>query len=343
MRIVLLLGFLLSILPCYSFGEAFAYKKSGDKQTKDSLRIGALPAADSLLLYVAEVKGVFDKYEIDVEIVPFQSAVELGAAMHTHTLDGHFGDIINVLIQNETGVPQKIIATTSHAIPTQRHFALILSPTSKVQTLEDLKGKQVGIGKNTIVDYLLTRMVKASSMVTNNIPADGKNIKNIPANDINDDFFVRQDIRAISVRLQLLMAGHIDAALLPEPLASTMEARGARVLLDDTILFEPLAVIAFKKDVIKNKDLVVRFRKALYESAQMINDKDKADNYINIMVKKGLLSMYAKDAYTLLSFDLEKTPIALPSEESLKPYMEWMQLQNILKKVPQYDDIVWHE
>jgi len=320
MKIVLLISFFLSILQC----EAFADEKLNENlEQKYSIRIGTLPAADSLLLHVAKDEGIFDQYGLDVQIVPFQSALELGVAMRANALDGHFGDIINVLIQNETGVPQKIIATTSYAVPTQRHFALVLSPHLKIKNLEELKGKQIAIGKDTIVDYLLTRLMTARGMT--------------------DDFVVRQDVRAIPMRLQLLMAGHLDAALLPEPLASTLEARGASIVLDDTILSEPLAVIALRDDVINKKGLVSRFRKALYESAKKINNKDESGKYLDIMVEKGLLSANAKEAYTLLTFDLDKTPLSVPSQKALDSYIEWMQARNILKKIPQYDDVIWLE
>ena len=42
------------------------------------------------------------------------------AAMRAGSLDGHFGDIINVLMQNENGAPQVIVATTSHSSPNAR-------------------------------------------------------------------------------------------------------------------------------------------------------------------------------------------------------------------------------
>ena len=312
---ILLLGLLLSIFSC----EALA---SEDTVEKYSIRMGVLPAADSLLLYVAKEEGIFEKYGIDVQIFPFQSALELGTAMRANALDGHFGDIVNVFIQNETGAAQEIIAITSYANPAQRHFAIVLPPHSKIKSLQDLEGKQIAIGKDTIVDYLLTRL--------------------LATHDKDDDFIVRQNIRAIPMRLQLLMVGHVDAALLPEPLVSRLEAQGARTLLDDTMLSEPLAVIALRKNI-ANNDLVQRFRKALYESAQKINQKVNTEKYLNMMVEKKLLSANAKEAYSLLAFDLDKTLLSLPSQEALDSYTTWMQSQNILRKVPTYSEIIWQE
>ena len=53
----------------------------------EALRIGALPAADSIVLYVAQDKGFFKEAGLDVEIIPFKSALEIGAAMRAKKLD----------------------------------------------------------------------------------------------------------------------------------------------------------------------------------------------------------------------------------------------------------------
>ena len=126
----------------------------------DVMKIGVLPAADSLILHAAREDGVFSSHGLDVDIVPFQSALELGAAMRAGALDGHFGDIINVLLQNESGAPQMIVATTSHSAANARFFGLADSPKSSARTLEDLKGKTCSIGRATIVDFVLVALLE---------------------------------------------------------------------------------------------------------------------------------------------------------------------------------------
>ena len=69
-------GLLLSI------AAAFAATASAE-----TLEIGTLPAADSAVLYVAEAEGLFRKEGLDVKVVPFKSALEIGAAMRAGRLD----------------------------------------------------------------------------------------------------------------------------------------------------------------------------------------------------------------------------------------------------------------
>ena len=264
------------------------------------LKLGVLPAADTIVLHVAADEGLFAKQGLEVELVPFQSALELGAAMRAGALSGHFGDIINVLMQNESGSPQAIVATTSHSSPDNRCFGLVVSPKSKAQTLADLKGKDIAVSSATIIDFLLAQL------------------------------------------LQMLLSGQIESALLPEPLVSLVEAKGARTILNDCKLNTPLAVIALKRDVLDAPDgaqTVAKFREALREAAKRINETP--DAYRPIMEAKGLLPKGASANYTMVRFDMTHTPTGLPSEADIKTFADWMKANRILKKDPAYGDVVF--
>ena len=268
------------------------------------LKLGVLPAADTIVLHVAADEGLFAKQGLEVELVPFQSALELGAAMRAGALSGHFGDIINVLMQNESGSPQAIVATTSHSSPDNRCFGLVVSP------------------KSTIIDFLLAQLLQQEGAAP--------------------DFLNRQDIRQIPVRLQMLLSGQIESALLPEPLVSLVEAKGARTILNDCKLNTPLAVIALKRDVLDAPDgaqTVAKFREALREAAKCINETP--DAYRPIMEAKGLLPKGASANYTMVRFDMTHTPTGLPSEADIKTFADWMKANRILKKDPAYGDVVF--
>ena len=292
------------------------------------LKLGVLPAADTIVLHVAADEGLFAKQGLEVELIPFQSALELGAAMRAGALSGHFGDIINVLMQNESGSPQAIVATTSHSSPDNRCFGLVVSPKSKAQTLADLKGKDIAVSSATIIDFLLAQLLQQEGAAPY--------------------FLNRQDIRQIPVRLQMLLSGQIACRVRPgppvppEPLVSLVEAKGARTILNDCKLNTPLAVIALKRDVLDAPDgaqTVAKFREALREAAKRINETP--DAYRPIMEAKGLLPKGASANYTMVRFDMTHTPTGLPSEADIKTFADWMKANRILKKDPAYGDVVF--
>lgn len=304
MKKILFVCCFLFIFPCLVFAET-------------SLKIGTMPAADSILLYVGAEEKLFEKYGLHVEIVPFQSAIELGAAMRSGAIDGYFTCIINATLQHLSGTPQTIVATTSYARPDQHHFGLVVSPRKNINTLAELQGKTVAVGKDTIVDFLLTQF--------------------LTSRNLSDTYIKRQDIRSIAMRLQLLMAGQLDTALLPEPLVSTLEARGAKVLLDDTNLRLPLAVISFAKDKL-TKEIYTQFRQALSDSADLINANP--DRYKETMLKYKLLSKDAGNVYTMLTFAKENTPCYLPSEQELDVYFTWLYERKLISAKPLAKDIL---
>ena len=218
-------------------------------------------------------------------------------------------------MQNESGSPQAIVATTSHSSPDNRCFGLVVSPKSKAQTLADLKGKDIAVSSATIIDFLLAQLLQQEGAAL--------------------DFLNRQDIRQIPVRLQMLLSGQIESALLPEPLVSLVEAKGARTILNDCKLNTPLAVIALKRDVLDAPDgaqTVAKFREALREAAKRINETP--DAYRPIMEAKGLLPKGASANYTMVRFDMTHTPTGLPSEADIKTFADWMKASRILKKDP---------
>ena len=131
-----------------------------------TLRIVTLPAADSIVLDVAVNEGLFKKEGLDVQTVPFKSALEVGAAMRAGQLAGHFGDLMNVFTQNETGAAQAVVITTTHTTPAQRAFGMVVSPkhVDKIKSLNDLKATPTAMSASTIIDYLLTRMQETAGV-----------------------------------------------------------------------------------------------------------------------------------------------------------------------------------
>ena len=243
--------------------------------------------------------------------------------MRAGELAGHFGDLLNVLMQNERGASQAVIATTTHSSPEQRCFALAVSPqkAAGLQSLADMKGADTAMSGATIIDYLLSRMLEQ---------------EHLPS-----DWLVMQEVRQIPVRLQMLLGGMTDSALLPEPLATMVETGGARTVWDDTALNEPLAVIALRTEFL-NPEIVEPFRAALRDAARRIEaDPEK---YRNFMVKKGLLPRPAAAVYTMLRFDLFNTPDGLPplpTEEDMSRVEAWMMERGLLRNAPEYGQIVF--
>lgn len=290
------------------------------------IRIAALPAADAVVLYAAADEKLFEAQGLDVKVIPFKSALEVGAAMRANRLDGHFADLMNVFTQNATGIAQSVILTTTHTNPEQRAFGLCVSPAfaEKLPTLDALKaakGVETAMSSSTIIDYLADRM-KATAAIPEGA------LKNV-------------EVKPIPIRLQMLLTGKAATALLPEPLVSVVESKGGKVIWDDRSLNEPLAVVSLKKALLDEKT-VSGFRKAVAEAAKRIEaDPEKYRAY---MVKKGLLPAAAAPSYQMVRFSIYSSPDGLPplpTAEDVERVGNWMVQKGMIKSAPAFADVVW--
>ncbi len=288
----------------------------------ETLRIGVLPAADSIVLHVAADESLFKAKGLEVEVVPFKSALELGAAMRAGRLDGHFGDLMNVFTQNERGVPQAVILTTTHTHQDQRAFGLVVSPKAakEIKSLADLKGTETAMSSATIIDYLLDRM-----SVVEKLPEGA--LKNL-------------EVKQIPIRLQMLQTGKVATAMLPEPLVSVVEARGGRVIWDDRAINEALAVVALRQEKLK-PETVTGFREAVAEAAKLI--ESEPDRFRTVMVKKGLLPAPVAKDYKMVRFSMFGTKDGLPplpTASDVTRVGDWMVKKGMIKAVPAYESVV---
>ena len=288
----------------------------------ETLRIGVLPAADSIVLHVAADESLFKAKGLDVEVVPFKSALELGAAMRAGRLDGHFGDLMNVFTQNERGVPQAVILTTTHTHQDQRAFGLVVSPKAaeEIKSLADLKGTETAMSSATIIDYLLDRMTAVEKL------PEGA-LKNL-------------EVKQIPIRLQMLQTGKVATAMLPEPLVSVVEARGGRVIWDDRAINEALAVVALRQEKLK-PETVTGFREAVAEATKLI--ESEPDRFRAVMVKKGLLPAPVAKDYKMVRFSMFGTKDGLPplpTASDVTRVGEWMVKKGMIKAVPAYENVV---
>ena len=280
----------------FTIAAAFAATASAE-----TLEIGALPAADSAVLYVAEAEGLFQKEGLDVKVVPFKSA--------------------NVFTQNETGIKQKVVLTTTHTHPEQRCFGMLVSPkVKKYETLGDLQGTSTAMSSSTIIDYLLDRMKETESL-------SAGAVKNL-------------EVKQIPIRLQMLQSGQVETAMLPEPLVTLVEQKGGRVLWNDSKLDEALAIVALKAAHTDEKT-VASFRRAVAAAAKLM--EEKPDTYRPLMVKKGLLPPPLANSYKMVRFSMFGTADGLPplpTAEEVRRVGEWMVQKKMIKAVPAYEDVV---
>jgi len=289
----------------------------GTKKKEDTrLRIGILPIVDVLPIYVAQQNGYFEKEGIQVEPVLVKSARERDTLMETSQVDGEITDLVSVEMFDRKNVGLKAVLVAMEATPKEPVFRILASPGSDITSPEGLKGVQIGISKNTIIEYVTYRLLEAAGL--------------------KDSEISTAEVSAIPVRYELLMKGKIKAATLPEPLASGAVAGGARVIVDDTSKPDVSAsLLAFSTKALSEKPKTVeKFLSAWLEAEEEINRHP--DEYRGLLIEKGRVPESVRESYRMPVF-----PGALvPTESQVKDVASWMKSKGLLQEEPRYSDIV---
>lgn len=279
------------------------------------MRFGVLPVVDTLPLFVGEDRGFFRDQGIELEIISFQSALERDAALQAGKLDGYFGDMLNTLLLIRSRQALGIITTAFQTHPDDRMFALVSAPKSDIRDLSDLKGKQVAISRATIIEYLLDHL--------------------LAARDKPPEFVKKQEIKKMAIRLQMLLAGQVPAALLPEPLVTLAETKGAHVVMDDRVLDTALTVLALKRKLAEeDPSLVKRFLRAYGRAVEVINRDPESCK--GVLLTKTRFPPAIKDQYRIPQFP----GVGLPRPEDLESAQTWLIRNGLVKDRLDYDQAV---
>ncbi len=280
-----------------------------------SIKFGTIPVLQSLPLFVASEKGFFKEQGLSAEIVLFNSAMEKDIALTSGQIVGYFGDLMTPMVLQANNVGVKITATNFNTTKEQRMFAILAAPQSKNKGLSEIAGSGIATGSNTIADYLIIRLLEPQKI--------NKNAINLI------------DVKGIPIRLQMLLSGQVSAALMPEPLATLAEMKGARALIDDKGQGLSATVLAFSEKFLKEYPQAVKaFHRAIHKASDYINknpDEVRAVMNRNCNMPEPLQS----------SFPIPKFPkLVLPARDQVTDVYTWLREKQIITRVMTYKDMV---
>jgi NitT/TauT family transport system substrate-binding protein len=286
----------------------FAGCKAKDiKQDNATIRIGLMPDMVSIPYIIGENEKTFEKYGVNIQISVFKSAGDRDAALQAGALDAVSADILAAYFYKEGGLDLKITSATDILC------MIVANPIVNVKSVDDLNQKTIGISYNTIMEYFVDAAI----------------------NDVNDQ---KVSVPAIPVRIEMLKAGEIDAAALPEPLGTSAIIDGANKVITSSDIGVNLGVLLFKQDFINdNKSLIENFYLALDEVNENI-DNEKFLEYEDELIEKLL---FPKNVFGVMDIkNLNKT--SLPEQEDLISAQIWLKEKGLIEKTFEYDDMVYH-
>ena len=266
-----------------------------------TITIGVMPDVESIPFIIADKNGYFTKEGVQVKLVPFKSAKDRDSALQSGQLDGVITDLLAVVFANEGGINLKICSKNDGNIE------LMAGKNSGISSIADLKGKQIGLSTNTIMEYTTDRMLEAGQVK----PEDVKKVA----------------IPQMPTRLEMLQGAKVDAAILPEPLAGLAVKNGAKVLNSTDSMSNKAGAIAFTAQSLQDNPAEIKAVFKAYNDAVDYLQKEPLANYVDYIIQTQGFPAEIKDSFKLPQY----TKAELPSEMIFNDVVKWMKDKNLIK------------
>lgn len=287
-----------------------ADKSTESAKSENIIRIGVMPDVESIPLIIAEKNGYFEKEGVQVKLVHFKSAKDRDSALQSGELDGVISDMVAVVFANEGGINIKAISRIDGNI------ALLAGKSSGIQSMSDLKGKDIGLSTNTVMEYSLDRMLQAAGMQ----PGDIQKIA----------------IPQLPTRLEMLQGGKVAAAILPQPLSDLAVKNGATVLNSTDQMKNKAGVTAFTAKSLKENPQAIKAVFRAYNEAVVYLEKEPVANYIDFVIEAQGFPAEVKGSFTLPRYQ----PATAPDEKVFTDVIAWMTAKGNVKGSYKYSDLV---
>ncbi|KYZ75649.1 ABC transporter substrate-binding protein [Anaerosporomusa subterranea] len=275
-----------------------------------TITLGILPDVDSIPFIIAQEKGFFREQGLTVKLQSFKSAMDRDSALQSGNLDGAVSDILAAAFAKEGGFSTVITSLTNGS------YKLIIHKDVSAASIKDLKGKDVGISKNTIIEYVTDKMLTEAGLTSG---------------DIN-----KAIIPQMPARLEMLKNGKIAAATLPEPLATIAVNNGAKILNSSDKLGVNPGVLLFTAKSTKEKSKEIQAMYQAYNKAVDYLSREPAANYIDLLIEKGGFPKEVKGNIVLPAY----TKATAPAPKEIESVVEWLQTKQLIKKAYTYQDLV---
>ena len=298
---------LVTLGGCASTNKDINAPKIVQQQT---LTIGLMPDVDSIPFIIAQEKGFFNEEGVTVTLKSFKSAMDRDSAMQSGNLDGEISDMLAEAFAKAGGFDTVITSLTTGS------YKLVVNKDETVMSIKELKGKDVAISKNTIIEY-----------VTDKVMVEG----GLTSADIN-----KIVIPQIPTRLEMLQNGKIAAATLPEPMATIAVKNGGRILSSSDKLGINPGVMIFTRKAVNDKDKEIQGMYRAYNKAIDYLAKEPMANYIDLLIEKGGFPGAVKGTLILPHY---KKPV-VPDAKDVEDVLTWLQTRQLIAKGYSYKELV---
>jgi NitT/TauT family transport system substrate-binding protein len=293
-----------------------ALSACGGSAQATTVRVGMLPILDGLPMYVAQAEGMFEEQGISVEFIPVSSAAERDQLMQAGQIDAMINDLVSTMLYNREQTQIVIVRFARTATLDYPQYRVLAAGDSGIESVAQLAGVPIGVSEGTVIAYTTDRLLEGAGLTPDQIETLA--------------------VPNIGERMTLLTSGQLQAANLPDPLASLAIQNGAVVVIDDTA--DPSignSVISFRASYVEqNPDTVRGFLAAVEQAVEAVNT-DKA-RWQDLLTEQGLVPAPILGSYAVPDFPAA----SVPSVSQFADVLDWTQQEGLIEVDVSYDSSV---
>lgn len=276
------------------------------------LVIGLMPAVDSIPLIVAEAEGYFADEGLDVTLEVFRDQLYREAALQAGTIDGTVSDLVNAIRSWANGADYQVVAST------QGVFSIVTSANSGISTADEWPDApdtvETGLIDDSIINYTAERMLQAAGL-------DPTRLKIIPTSQI-------------PVRMEMVAAGELEAAVLPEPVTRMAVAAGATELLGTDVLDWTPGVLLATGRALREKPAELEALLRAYDRAVAAVNADP-DAYRDVIVRRAAFPPPTAATMRIPTYRRAEPPTA----DQIADVASWMVDRRLVEALPTFEQI----
>jgi len=271
-----------------------------------SLKFAVLPILDSLPLYVAQQEGLFEKHNLNVELVPISSGPERDQLAAAGQIDGMINEVLTTIMSNRDNENLLVVRYARAATSEAPLFSIVASEKSGIIKPEELKGVEIAISEGTVIAYVTERILQAEGFTIDEIATVA--------------------VPKIPDRVSLISSGELNAGTLPEPVSSLLAMQGASVVISDQVCPEiSHSAVTFRKSYVnENPKAVKAFLAAIEEAVLLINEDPQ--RWEGIMLDHNILPPALKGKFTIPPF----VTAGVPSEQQFEDVLAWAKEKQLI-------------
>jgi NitT/TauT family transport system substrate-binding protein len=273
------------------------------------IRLGVLPDINSAPFVIAAEEGIFEESGVDVEIVYFNSARERDQALQAGAIEGANSDILSVIFLNDGGFPVKATSLTEGS------YTIVAAAGRDYHSAADLRGAKVGLSQNTIIEFVIDRILENYGL--------------------HPDDIEKEYIMDMPLRREMLLAGQIDAAGLPEPLGSLSVARGGSLVAESNEEGIMPGILLFRQEVlVEQAGEIQKFYQGYSRAIELMNQE--ISGYLPLLVEKLKFPEELLDSYTFPCYSEPE----LPDKMEVDAALQWLAARKLIHGEYAYDDLI---